>query len=198
MSSEEAVSTSPIKERSASLQHLLDKRPEPKDLLDRNILHSPPQLSPELAKRQHELDVQLKADQLKHSLMHRPEKDELIQRNILPVQAADGTVAPGLIGKQLELQKNMTEDSLKEKLAARPAVKDVIEKGILLRELSFTVFLLKQADRLQRRKILRSLLSENTPCFLMYLSTNPEPLIPWCFSASHVVMDFRCFPVNLH
>lgn len=127
------VPTSPIKERSASLQHLLDKRPDPKDLLERNILHASPTTSPELVKRQHELDLQMKTDHLKHHLQQRPDRKELAQRGIIPKEVIDGTVAPSLLSKQRELEKSMKEDALREKLVHRPDKDEIIKKGILLR-----------------------------------------------------------------
>ena len=44
---------SPIRERTNTLEHALSKRPEPKDLLDRGILHAPPGVSTSVQQKQH-------------------------------------------------------------------------------------------------------------------------------------------------
>ena len=44
---------SPIRERTNTLEHALSKRPEPKDLLDRGILHAPPGVSTSVQLKQH-------------------------------------------------------------------------------------------------------------------------------------------------
>jgi len=44
---------SPIRERTNTLEHALSKRPEPKDLLDRGILHAPPGVAAAVQLKQH-------------------------------------------------------------------------------------------------------------------------------------------------
>jgi len=127
---EELIDTapiSPIRERTNTLESALSKRPEPKDLLNRGILHAPPGVSTSVQLKQHELEKSMTKDSLKTHLAKRPERDELVQRNILL-----GTNAgPTIQAHQKELERSMLEDSLKEKLLHRPQPAEVIEKGIL-------------------------------------------------------------------
>jgi len=120
---------SPIRdrERTNTLEHALSKRPEPKDLLDRGILHAPPGVSTSVQLKQHELEKSMAKDALKTNLAKRPERDELIQRNILPASHA----APAIQAQNKKLERSMLEDSLKGKLANRPQPAEVIQKGIL-------------------------------------------------------------------
>jgi len=124
------IATSPIRERQNSLEAALSKRPDAKDLEERNILHSG---APAIQQRQQELERAMTQDTLKKQLAHNVDekiqlRDDLIQRNILPEKI---NVAPALLAHQKELERNMLEDGLKEKLAHRPEVSEVIEKGIL-------------------------------------------------------------------
>ncbi|KAF8245192.1 hypothetical protein K440DRAFT_603893 [Wilcoxina mikolae CBS 423.85] len=118
-------SISPTTERKNSLEHALARRPDEKDLVDRNILHHG---APAIQQKQHDLEKAMAQDSLKKHLANRPTKEELLQKHILP---ENSNVAPALIAAQRELEKSMLEDSLREKLAQRPKPEDVIEKGIL-------------------------------------------------------------------
>ncbi|KAF8453167.1 hypothetical protein BGX38DRAFT_1141758 [Terfezia claveryi] len=124
---------SPIRERTNTLEHALSKRPEPKDLLDRGILHAPPGVSAVVQLKQHELEKSMAKDALKTHLAKRPEKETLVQRNILSASSA----APQIQAHQKELERSMLEDSLKDKLAHRPQPAEVVEKGILNGEMDF-------------------------------------------------------------
>ncbi|CCX07934.1 hypothetical protein FPQ18DRAFT_356892 [Pyronema domesticum] len=119
---------SPISARKNSLQHALARRPDEKDLKDRNILHHG---APSIQKTQAELEKQMAQDALKRNLANRPTKEELLQKHILP---ENSNVAPALQAAQRELEKQMREDALREKLAHRPKPEEVIEKGILAPE----------------------------------------------------------------
>ncbi|KAF8471678.1 RPEL repeat protein [Kalaharituber pfeilii] len=118
---------SPIRERTNTLEHALAKRPEPKELLERGILHAPPGVPAAVQQKQHELEKSMTRDALKNHLGKRPVKEELVQRNIL----SSSSVAPAIQAHQKELERSMLEDSLDKKLAHRPKPSEVIEKGIL-------------------------------------------------------------------
>ncbi|KAK6340903.1 hypothetical protein TWF696_009216 [Orbilia brochopaga] len=103
----------------------LGRRPDPKDLVDRNILHGT--TSAVIQQHQDDLKHAMIADNLKKGLASRPERRELEERGILP----DDHVAPALLGQKKELEKSMLTDSLNTKLAARPEPEEVMAKGIL-------------------------------------------------------------------
>lgn len=127
MATTEDAPISPIKERTNTLEHALAKRPEPKDLLDRGILHAPPGVAASVQQRQHDLERSMTKDSLKTHLEKRPEREELVQRNIISGSHASAPIQ----AHQKELERSMLEDSLREKLTARPPLEKVIEKGIL-------------------------------------------------------------------
>ncbi|KAA8913022.1 hypothetical protein FN846DRAFT_931492 [Sphaerosporella brunnea] len=118
-------SISPTTERKNSLLHALAKRPEEKDLVDRNILHSG---APAIQQKQLELQKGLTTTALKKHLASRPTKEELQAAHILP---ENPNIAPALAAAQRELEKSMKEDALNSKLAARPSPEELVKKGVL-------------------------------------------------------------------
>jgi len=109
-----------------ALEDRLSRRPEVKDLVDRNILHG---TTANTAFQQHKDALQhaIITDTLKKGLSTRPERKELEERGILP----DDNIAPALLGHKKELEKNMLSDSLNTKLSQRPSPDDLVKKGIL-------------------------------------------------------------------
>ncbi|KAJ6262305.1 hypothetical protein Dda_3112 [Drechslerella dactyloides] len=108
-----------------NLEARLAHRPDPKDLLDRNILHGTGPAT--IQAQQDDLKHAMIVDNLKKGLATRPERHELEERGILP----DSHVAPALLGHKKELEKSMLTDSLNTKLASRPEPEEVMAKGIL-------------------------------------------------------------------
>jgi len=114
-------------ERRNSLEKALSRRPDQKDLQDRNILHKST-AAPAIQAQQHELEHAMIVDNLKKGLAQRPEKEELKERNILP---KDDKTAPSLLAQKKELERSMLSDTIKDKLAHRPSPDDIIKEGIL-------------------------------------------------------------------
>ncbi|KAF3903944.1 hypothetical protein ABW21_db0206012 [Orbilia brochopaga] len=108
-----------------NLEAALNRRPDPKDLVDRNILHGTG--SAAIQQQQDDLKHAMIADNLKKGLASRPERSELEARGILP----DDHIAPALLVHKKELEKSMLTDSLGAKIASRPEPEEVIQKGIL-------------------------------------------------------------------
>ncbi|KAF3918914.1 hypothetical protein ABW20_dc0105592 [Dactylellina cionopaga] len=112
----------------AALEARLSRRPEQKDLLDRNILHTnAAATSVAFAQHKDELKHAMLTDNLKKGLSTRPERKQLEERGILP----DDNVAPALLTQKKELEKNMLSDTLNSKLSKRPSPDDLVQKGIL-------------------------------------------------------------------
>jgi len=68
-------------ERRNSLEKALSRRPDPKELKDRNILHDSSAM-PSIQQQKQKLEHAMVADNLKKGLSQRPEKDELKERMV--------------------------------------------------------------------------------------------------------------------
>lgn len=69
-------------ERRNSLEKALSRRPDPKDLKDRNILHDSSAM-PSIQQQKQKLEHAMVADNLKKGLSQRPEKDDLRERMLI-------------------------------------------------------------------------------------------------------------------
>jgi len=133
---EPAVDTSPTITPSAgdatnTLNSRLSRRPDPQDLINRNILHdSTLSTAPSIQQKKGELEHAMIVDNLKKGLAVRPERGELIEKGILP-EGVDSGVAPGLLEKRKELERSMLSDQLNSKLSNRPDADKLISEGIL-------------------------------------------------------------------
>jgi len=104
-------------ERRKTLETALTNRPDPKDLLDRNILIGTG--APTVQQHQKELEHKMAQDKLKHGLENRANREQLEERQIL---YPEGQAPP-------DHQKEKEE--LTDFLKNRPTGDDLVKKGIL-------------------------------------------------------------------
>ncbi|KAK6528967.1 hypothetical protein TWF694_004193 [Orbilia ellipsospora] len=109
----------------SQLEGRLSRRPEAKELVDRNILHGT--TSAAFQQSKDELQHAILTDTLKKGLASRPERKELEDRGILP----NDNIAPSIVAQKKDLEKSMLSDSLNTKLSQRPSPDDLVKKGIL-------------------------------------------------------------------
>ncbi|KAF8924815.1 hypothetical protein BGZ58_001400 [Dissophora ornata] len=108
------------------LNKLLQERPEPAELVEKNILKDP-KVAPALQQHAEELKKAQLEDVLTHKIENRPGPKELIEHNILH----ETTVAPGIQRQAEEFKRCQLESTLNSKLENRPAPEELIKKHIL-------------------------------------------------------------------
>ncbi|KAF9358080.1 hypothetical protein BGX34_009067 [Mortierella sp. NVP85] len=126
------------------LDKFLQERPQPEELVEKNILKDP-RVSPELQQRAEELKKVQIEDVLISKLDHRPPVSELMQHNILH----EIHVAPSLQKQADALKRSQLEDKLIHKIDHRPAPEDLIAKNIL-HESNVAPGIQKQTEDLKR------------------------------------------------
>ncbi|KAI1320842.1 hypothetical protein EDD11_009799 [Mortierella claussenii] len=109
------------------LEHLLQERPAPEKLVEKNILKDP-KVAPALQQHAEDLKKAKLEDALSHKLEHRPSVSELVEHNILH----DTNVAPGIQQQAEELKRAQLESALNSKLEHRPDPETLVQKNILV------------------------------------------------------------------
>ncbi|CAO3600422.1 unnamed protein product [Absidia cylindrospora] len=107
------------------LESFLQRRPEAKALVEKNILKAIQQQRDELSKRKVE-------DSLRHKISQRPTPELLVQQNILQ----NCVVAPAFQKPIHDVEKIQVQNNLEQKISERPTKDTLLEQGILQGEQS--------------------------------------------------------------
>ncbi|GMF46502.1 unnamed protein product [Phytophthora fragariaefolia] len=148
-----ASSSSKEQRRRASekIDQLLEARPDPEALEQRNVLPTAsPNVAPTLQGVQKQLQLKMSADELAHRLESRPDVQELRDHAI--VHGADG-VAPSLQATQEKLQRQLNSDKVNQHLTKRPPIEELRTTGVLETSAELAPSLTATAKKLERNLV---------------------------------------------
>ncbi|KAI8088742.1 uncharacterized protein BX664DRAFT_331268 [Halteromyces radiatus] len=113
------------------LESFLSRRPDAKDLVDKNILKDP-HVAPAIQQQRDELSKRRVEDSLRHKISHshRPSPESLVQQNILQ----NFVVAPAFQKPIYDTEKIQVQKNLEQKIADRPSKNTLLNQGILQAE----------------------------------------------------------------
>jgi len=109
--------------------HLLEARPEPEELVARNITQRE-SIAPGIAAARKKLEHSMTTDKVAHLLERREEIEDLTSRGVMQNQR----VAPALQGVQRRLSTQLARSNLFHALKYRPSIVELAERGIYLPE----------------------------------------------------------------
>lgn len=155
------------KEKSHSLEYLLEKRATADQLFQQNIMQGKLGIAHSIQQTQKVLRFQQTVDTLDQKLVNRPDKETLITNNIIRSKSADSLQA-----RELKLNFQRTVDRLDHKLEIRPTPHQLQEQNIIKigiapslyatqKQLQFTVTADSLDHKLENRPSRASLVANN-------------------------------------